>query len=210
MSGLDGRAVVRYSRIFAARRRGRLEDGATRGSVSRDCRDAAVGFIAGVGRGWDKRDLALWLIGPYAYATRHVARGERTARPGQHIPSTMEERVEMLQKLDEIMTDTRERTLAVLVRASGPENGGAIDIACDLVEQGFVRVAEDASGTEVWVPVDMVRMRLHDRVAALLVADYLNDPIQYGRLVVCSRCERVAFEASEMCPHELYGVARAS
>jgi hypothetical protein len=138
--------VVRYLRIFAAARRSRLEAGATRGSVSRDCREAALGFIAGVGRGWGKRDLALWLIGPYADATRHLAHGERTALPNANSSrrmSTMEARIDIAQRLDEVMADTRTKLLAALVKAS---SRGTLDFACDLLEQGFVRAAEDDHG----------------------------------------------------------------
>ena len=48
-----------------------LEEGATRESVSAECRAAALEFMAGVASGWEKIDLAQWLTGPYAHAARH-------------------------------------------------------------------------------------------------------------------------------------------
>src|SRR5262245_43717201 len=59
-----------------------LEEGTTSATLSEECREAALAFMGGVASGWDKIDLALWLTGPYARATRHAKRGERVADIG--------------------------------------------------------------------------------------------------------------------------------
>ena len=55
-----------------------VADGSTRETLAEDCRNAALSFMTGVGEGWDKLDLALWLTGDYARAT-HEGWGARTS-----------------------------------------------------------------------------------------------------------------------------------
>jgi hypothetical protein len=171
---------------FAGPRRGPalLEEGATRESVSAECREAALAFMAGVANGWEKLDLARWLVGPYARAARHCQHGERT-RLAQGAPVDA-------GTIEELLTSTRGRLLAALETAALED--GSLDLAESAIECGHVRRAMDEDGTEVWIPVDGARMRLRDRLGALFVADYLNDPAAYGSLYVCHRCEAVVFD----------------
>jgi len=166
-----------------------LEDGATRESVAAECRAAALEFMAGVADGWHKIDLARWLAGPYAEATRHCQRGERTlvADESTCAPSSVDPK-----SIDELLTNARSRMLAVLEKAALSD--GTLELAGEMIDRGLVRRAVDEDGVEVWIPVDGARMRLHDRVAALFASDYLNDPIAYRTLYVCHRCERVVFD----------------
>jgi hypothetical protein len=174
-----------------------LEDASTRSSTAQECREAALGFMGGVAVGWDKIDLALWLTGPYARATRHSLRGERVAGLGH------DEIAE--DTIEDLLVRTRGQVLASLERASLAH--GALDFVDELVSRGLVRRARcrtpdaawDAPDLEpeyedVWVPVDAPRARLRDRVAALFAADYLNDPDAYAELFVCHRCEAVVFD----------------
>ena len=166
--------------------RPRLEAGATRETIAEECRLAALELMAGAASGWDKLDLVLWLTGPYHRATRHVPRGERTT----HVDDEAEIEPEAL---DELVVRVRGQVLASLEKAALDD--GVLDFADDAITRGIVRKATDENGDEVWVPVDVSRMRLRDRVRSLFAADYLNAPDAYIELYVCHRCEAVVFDA---------------
>src|SRR5262245_17420029 len=139
---------MRYVMTFAGRRFGRLlESGVSRGSTADECREAALGFMAGAAAGWDKLDVALWLTGPYARASRHARAGERVPAPSasRHVSS---------ETLGELVDRVRVQMLASLERAA--LEGGALDFVQKTTTRGHVarRIAE--SGDDVWVPVDLV------------------------------------------------------
>lgn len=162
-----------------------LDDGATPESVAAECRDAALSFVNGVAAGWDKLDLVLWLTGSYARATGHVPRGERVTgltADGEVAPAALEQ----------LMTRVRSQVLASLEKAV--LSGGTLELAVEAMDRGLVLRGVDPDGEIVWLPVDLPRLRLRDRVRALFAADYLNDPAAYVELYVCHRCENVVFD----------------
>src|SRR5678816_684836 len=53
-------------------RRPLLPEGLTAFDVSDACREGFISFCRGVAQGWTKRDLATWLVGPYARIARLV------------------------------------------------------------------------------------------------------------------------------------------
>lgn len=163
----------------------RLDDGSTRESVGAESRDAALAFMSGVGAGWTKLDLALWLTALYARATRHAKHGERVAPldSGEEISA---------DRVEELLTHVRGQLLASLEKASFTM--GTLDFADACVAHGFVRKVHDDEGRTTWIPVDASRMRLRDRVRSLFAADYLNAPYTYAELLVCNRCEAVVFD----------------
>lgn len=163
-----------------------VEGLATRENIAEDCRDAALSFMSGVARGWDKLDLALWLTGAYARATRHRAHGERVATFAA-VTDIPEESIEGL------ITHVRGQLLASLEKAALEH--GALDFIEEVAQRGLVRRAIDADGRDAWIPVDGARMRLRDRLESLFAADYLNAPYTYAELFVCHRCEAVVFDA---------------
>ena len=164
-----------------------VEDDSTRESVSEECRDAALSFMTGVGEGWDKLDLALWLTGDYARATRHRKHGERVATPALGVVEIPEE------TLENLVVHVRGQILASLEMAA--LGHGALDFTEALVERGLVRRMIDADGRDAWVPVDGARMRLRDRIESLFAAAYLNAPYTYADMFGCPRCEAVVFDA---------------
>lgn len=168
-----------------SRRPASVVDASTRESIAEECREAALAFTSGVAAGWDKLDLALWLTGPYARATRHGRRGERVAalRDPDEIPD---------ETIEALVTRVRGQLIASLEKAALER--GAIEFADECVERGYVRDVVDAEGREAWIPVDGSRMRLRDRLRALFAADYLNAPYTYAELFVCHRCEAVVFD----------------
>jgi hypothetical protein len=162
-----------------------LEEGVSRESVSSECRQAALDFMAGAASGWDKLDLVLWLTGPYAHATRHGGRGERITAmvSAAEIPAAT---------IEELVGRVRSHLLAALERVVLSQ--GELEFADDMLDRGYVRRAIDRDGIFVWIPVDGARMRLRDRLRALFAADYLNDTSSYASLFVCHRCEAVVFD----------------
>lgn len=162
-----------------------LGDDNTVETVSAECRQAAIAFMSCIT--WDKLDLAFWLTGPYARAVRHARRLERVAT--LEAPAPVEERT-----LGELLGSVHDEILAALTVAAHED--GALPFADEVVEAGQVRKAVDADGVPVWVPVDLPRMRLVDRVRALFAADYLNAPDAYLDLVVCGRCNALVFDGS--------------
>lgn len=162
-----------------------LEDGSTRESLSEDCRTAALSFMTGVAAGWDKLDLALWLTGPYARATRHARRGEL-------VDMFPRDRTVSSESVESLVTRVRVQMIASLEKAA--LELGAPRFTDEVVERGLVRRVFDFDGREAWIPVDAARMRLKDRIQALFTADYLNVPYDYTELFVCHRCEAVVFD----------------
>lgn len=209
----DGRnrGALKYVMAFASgnsRTKRRVEDDATRESIAAECREAAVAFMTGVASGWDKLDLALWLTGPYARATRHAKRGERVASLCD--PSRPDETVEIADEtIESLVTHVRGQVIASLEKAA--LELGALEFSSDCVERGLVRRVIDAEDRDAWIPVDAPRMRLRDRIQALFTADYLNAPYNYAELFVCHRCEAVVFDEQAkrrgLCAsHRLSGV----
>ena len=181
---------MKYVMAFGTGDRGSrhpVEDDSTRESISEECRDAALSFMTGVGEGWDKLDLALWLTGGYARATRHSKHGERVATPVLAVAEIPE------PTLENLVVHVRGQLLASLEMAA--LGLGALDFADAMVERALVRRMIDADGRDAWVPVDGARMRLRDRVESLFAADYLNAPYTYAEMFVCPRCETVVFDA---------------
>jgi hypothetical protein len=163
-----------------------IEDGLTRESLARDCREAALSFMSGVATGWDKLDLALWLTGPYAHATRHAQGGAGFAKHPQSRDEIAPASVELL------VTRVRGQLLASLEKAA--LEFGTLDFTDEAVARGLVRKVVAADGRDAWVPVDAPRMRLRDRLRSLFTADFLNAPYTYSELFVCHRCEAVVFD----------------
>ncbi len=172
-------------RTINPRSRETLHDGSTRESLAHEFREAALSFMSGVASGWDKLDLALWLTGPYARATRHGKHGERVAAvsDGEQISD---------ESIESLVTHVRGQLIASLEKAA--LEFGALEFADEIVERGLVRKVVDAEGRDAWIPVDAARLRLRDRLRALFTADYLNAPYTYAELFVCHRCEAVVFD----------------
>ncbi len=181
---------MKYVMAFGTGDRGSrhpVEDASTRETLSEESRDAALSFMTGVGEGWDKLDLALWLTGDYARATRHRKSGERVATPAHATTEIPEETIE------DLLVHVRGQLLASLEMAA--LELGALDFAEAMVERGLVRRMIDAEGRDARVPVDGARLRLRDRIESLFAADYLNAPYTYADMFVCPRCEAVVFDA---------------
>ena len=162
-----------------------LEEGVTAEHVAADCRDAALDFMAGVASGWTKRDLAMWLEGPYAHATRYSSRGERTFVTSVDVSRAALDPV----AIDQLLASTRTEMLVTLAESLELD-----ELAHDAVRQGILRRASDENLEPVWLPIDASRMHLKDRVCALFAAHRLDDPTAHATLFLCSHCESVSFD----------------
>ena len=180
---------MKYVMAFGTgdRRMRQVDDDSTRQSIAEECRDAALLFMSGVASGWDKLDLALWLTGPYARATRHGKHGER-------VSSQVDEEDHVIPDatIEALVTHVRGQLIASLEK--GALEFGTLEFTDEIVERGLVRKVVDVEGRDAWIPVDGARMRLRDRVRSLFTADYLNSPYTYTELFVCHRCEAVVFD----------------
>jgi len=156
------------------------------GEVADSCRSAALGFAWGA-RDWSKRELARWLIGPYARATA-PARALRASGVRAAIRSrTVDE-----PRVQELLARTHARVVGALAGAwSWPRDAG---FARDAVDRGLVGgVVDDTSGIG-YAPIDQLGMSLEDRVLSLFVADYLTRPGDYAAFTVCVTCGGASFD----------------
>jgi hypothetical protein len=155
--------------------------------VSRRCRAALLSFVNGAEK-WSKRDLALWLAGPYTLVTQAAgalvenpprqARARRAVDP-RTIACIVAESVEFARDL---------------LRASMRTDGGGVT-AWDAWQRGLIVRCEDAYLNEGWVPLDLPRLRMRDRVTSLWAADYLANTGDYeSTLAVCEICGHASFD----------------
>src|SRR4051812_33769134 len=129
--------------------------GVTRETIAQDCRAAALSFMSGVAEGWEKLDLAIWLIGPYARATRHAPYAERVAALGAR---GREAHSVDAGSVEALVTRVRGQLLASLEK--GALELGDLDFTDEAVRRGHVRKVLDVDGHDAWVPVDAPRLRL--------------------------------------------------
>lgn len=184
---------MKYVISYTASRRGAeaqrvLAPDVTKDEIADDCREAALLFMNGVATGWDKVDLALWLSGFYARATRHVPRGERVEMPIEDAePVTVAE-----ESVVALVDRTRLQLLPALEKAA--MELGELDFVDHCRSRRFVQTARLADGEPVVLAIDLPRMKLVDRVRSLFAADFCNRSYAYLDLLVCHRCESVVFD----------------
>lgn len=163
-----------------------LAPGVRVADVADACRSAGLGFAWGAWE-WSKRDLATWLIGPYARATA----------PARALRASGVRRALVQRTVDD--GDVR----ALLVRA----HGAVMDtlrrawawqhdasFARAAVADGLVGgVIDDVSGIG-YAPIDQSGMSLARRVQSLFLADYLTRPADYAAFAICPECEGATFD----------------
>jgi hypothetical protein len=161
-----------------------LEPGTLAAGVAAACRYAGTEFLRGVRAGWDARDLAAWLTGPYADATRHAPRGEHAARTDAAEPETA--------RLRDVLGHARSSALAALEEACS--SAGGLTFVREAIRAGAV-VPARVEGGSCWIPVDLRGMHLAERVLSLFAVDLLLYPEDYsGALVICPLCEAVVYD----------------
>jgi hypothetical protein len=155
--------------------------------VADACRSAALGFAWSAHHGWGRRELARWLIGPYAraVAATRTLRGSGTRLAVVHRP--LDEAT-----VEELLVTARGEVLDVLRGVwSWTHDSAAIR---RYIEEGLIAGISDDQSSLGFAPVDGARMRLVDRVRSLFVADYLTRPADYAAFAVCAECDGATFD----------------
>jgi|GEM_PF-1344643 len=170
-------------------------EGSSPEHVAGACRAAALKFLNGVDRGWTKRDLARWLVGPYAHAAWALPGVEEAGRAPRLTAALSP------QRLADLLHSVRDHVVEALDRS--PD--GVVTLPVWALSAGAVMRSRHANGERGWIPVDWPRMRLEDRVMSLVAVDALVRPLHYEtRLNVCRRCRAVSFSERDralgLCP----------
>lgn len=154
--------------------------------VADACRSAALGFAWG-GSSWSKRELATWLIGPYARATA-AARALRVSG----VRRAVERRTVDEQDVRSLVARAHANVMETLRSAWSWQHDASFARA--IVADGLVGgVIDDASGIG-YAPIDQGGMSLARRVESLFLADYLTRPADYAAFAICPECEGATFD----------------
>ncbi len=190
------------------------------------CRRAVLQILAGARDGWGKRELALWLSGPYRTLTFGDApmSGEHALGLRAGVPDSASfRRSAVFAQVLTLETDTPAESDLTPVPASGvtvPEDRVSrllADMRTDVVfvlrelmtPEGLTAFAAHAAMTELvgrardtdgnlaLVPRARGRMSLVDRVLSLVAVDALLRPEGYEHsLFVCERCDAPVFDVA--------------
>lgn len=157
--------------------------------VADACRSAALGFAWSAHHGWGRRELARWLVGPYAQAAAatRTLRASGMRRAVTHRPLD-EERIADL--LVEVRTEILEMLRNAWTWSADPAFARA------RVAEGLVAGIVDETSDLGYAPVDLAGMRLVDRVRSLFYADYLTRPSDYAAFAICEDCEGATFDGA--------------
>lgn len=163
-----------------------LDAGVTVKDVADAARSAALGFAWGADRGWGRRELARWLVGPYARAVSvsHAARSG--VRRGFTERPLAEDTVKHLLRRSHAYLLDGLRSAATWRRDAA--------FAREMIDEGFVVGLTDESSAIGYAPLDAFDMRLVDRVRSLFVADFLTRPADYDHFAVCETCGGATFD----------------
>jgi hypothetical protein len=163
----------------------------THGTRVRDvadaCRSAALAFARSANH-WSKRELAMWLVGPYA---RAVAASSVRAASGVHRaryaprPIPAEEIARLVESAHAELHDSLRRVW------SWRYDSG---FARDAIDAGIVAGILDDEAAIGYAPVDRPDMKLVDRVRSLFLADYFTRPRDYASFAVCPGCGAATFD----------------
>jgi hypothetical protein len=166
-----------------------LTDGTRVRDVADACRSAALAFAWSASL-WGKRELAMWLVGPYARAVATAnamlspASGVRRApRPAFPIPRGAIAR--LVESAHVELLDSLRRAWSWRYDAG---------FARDMIDAGVVAGIVDDESSIGYAPIDRPDMRLVDRARSLFLADYLTRPRDYESFAVCPGCGAATFD----------------
>lgn len=155
--------------------------------VADSCRSAALGFAWSAHHGWGRRELAKWLVGPYA----HAAAATRSLRTSGLRRAVTHRRLDEAV-VEDLLTTTRAEIIEMLRGVWSWTDDGAF-VRARIAEGLIAGIVDDCSELG-YAPVDNPNMRLVDRVRSLFVADYLTRPADYAAFAVCDDCEGATFD----------------
>jgi hypothetical protein len=154
--------------------------------VAAASRSAALAFTWS-SPGWGRRELARWLVGPYARAvvsaptplgvpTRPHPGSARCVGEAEIVDLVASARREVLDALRDAWAWTREPRF---IR--------------ERLDEGLVVRVRDAQSNLGFAPRDRQGMGLAERVRSLFVADFLTRTSDYATFAVCEDCDGVNF-----------------
>ena len=155
--------------------------------VADACRSAALAFAWSAHNGWGRRELARWLVGPYA----HAVAATRTLR-GSGLRAAVVHYELDEETIEGLLAATHAKTIEML-RSIWSWTNDATTVRARIGE-GLVAGIVDEASELGFAPVDNARMRLVERVRSLFVADYLSRPGDYAAFAVCDDCEGATFD----------------
>ena len=151
----------------------------------RSARAAGAAFVRGSTLGWTRHDLANWLVCQYAPCAMPPTDEDRGARPPA-LERTLDDGI-----FARVILDAHDRVLRLLSDLALPLT--ASPIARIAVASGMVARRRGADAPVEHAAVALSRLRIHERVESLFVADYLNRPLEYARLRICRDCGELSF-----------------
>jgi hypothetical protein len=155
--------------------------------VADACRSAALAFAGSARDGWGRRELARWLVGPYAHAvaaTRPLrASGTRRAVTQRSLDE---------ETIEELLVRSRTELIVMLRSVWSWTHDPAFVRA--RIDEGLIAGVIDETSELGFAPLDRTGMRLVDRVRALFVADYLTRPADYAAFALCEDCDGATFD----------------
>lgn len=144
------------------------------------CREAGLAFMRGVATGWDRRDLAVWLLQKY---------GKLAVKPNEKGSAVPADSGVQSQTISDVLREARWKAFAALEEAAH----GQARFVQAIAAKGLI-TRDDKVG---WVPVDRPGARLRGRVLSLFAVDCLERPGDYRNLLfACPRCESIVFDAA--------------
>ncbi len=175
--------------------RARLVTGLVVEHIADACRSAAIAFVDGVGSGWEKEELARWLLGPYHQLSmlrmsHEAMRSEVVSGvfPRSNSGGTVEN-----DDVVRVMWDARDEVLRI-IDAFERGDANAESFVWKLQSRNVFARIEDSSGARGLVPNEGVPQRLAERVLSLIAADYIVRPFDYeDRVAVCRSCGIMTF-----------------
>jgi hypothetical protein len=152
----------------------------TRIGFAEACREAGLAFMSGVASGWDRRDLAVWLLQKYGKLA------VKPKVPGREV--TPESGVQT-ETISDLLREARWKAFAALEEAAA----GQARFVQEVAGKGLIMRDEKLG----WVPVDRAGARLRGRVLSVFAIDCLVRPSDYRTLLfACPRCESIVFDAA--------------
>lgn len=153
--------------------------------VADRCRAAGVEFLVGSSGGWGRHELANWMTGAYAIATREV-RLDPPRRRRRNASATLE-----ATTVEALILRARAGVIETLERST--HWGSADPFAPEMIAAAIVAPVTDEHGAMGYVALDIPSMRLVNRVASLFVTDYLTRPADYVSVAPCEQCGGISF-----------------
>lgn len=155
--------------------------------VADACRSAALAFAGAARDGWGRRELARWLVGPYA----HAAAATRSLRTSGTRRAVVHRALDE-ETVEELLARSRDE-ISVMLRGVWSWTDDPAFVRAR-IDEGLIAGVIDETSELGFAPLDRSGMRLVDRVRSLFVADYLTRPADYAAFALCEDCDGATFD----------------